>query len=212
MYHAVEPCASGEYGLGENCLSCQPGRAGPGCAECPVGQYQPLPGQATCLTCGTGNTTYQVAATYCAPCLKGTIGVVGGTCLACTGGNVPSDDRLTCITCGPGKTQVSGACIPCNAGYAGPDGLTCEPCPIGTFTPVGGRVTCSTYVMACPLVVCLCMLMNPLLCVVGTGAGTSILTAARVVLRRTRSDRTSVRRVHPDRLVKTVSARRAAII
>lgn len=102
--------------------TCNKGYTGPGatqCSACSAGKYKDTQGAAECSSCPRKTYSTTVAAEASSTCLS---------CPANTDSPVASGLLTKCI---------------CNAGYTGPDGMTCNECPVGTYKPVNGSSPCT---------------------------------------------------------------------
>ena len=103
--------------------TCNVGYSGPNggaCRACVAGKYKTATGSVACTDCTAAKYSTVVAAT------------VATTCLACqTNSNSPV------------ASSASAACT-CNAGFTGPDGVSCMACVTGTYKDTTGSVACTT--------------------------------------------------------------------
>jgi hypothetical protein len=115
-------------------------------------------GRDVCRSCPVGLGPVETSqGRKCLPCLDGTISI-GGVCVPCSAGTVPSVTRDTCVSCLPGRYSSNGtrclscqsglvpttdqsACESCTAGRANfNSSMQCRDCPAGLFAPSGSGV------------------------------------------------------------------------
>ena len=131
------------------------------CAACPVGTHNPLHGSRSisdCVTCEARGYVPDASAAGCTPCPPGYSSLNAYECTQCPAGTF-SQDGIVCIPCGTGTfspAPLASQCIQCPAGSRGVTvgltactpcppgtfGVGCETCPIGTFQPNSGAVSC----------------------------------------------------------------------
>lgn len=130
------------------------------CTPCPIGQYQPLAGNSSCLVCPENRltlSTYSTSLSDCrVTCWPGSFGVKGlGPCTNCSVGLYSdANGSPICKVCPEGKTtRTSGStsinqCLSvCDFGSFGSFGLEpCQACPLGTFS----NNSASSFCWKCP--------------------------------------------------------------
>jgi hypothetical protein len=125
-------------------------------------------GQSSCLECGVGTATDQVAQEFCAPCAAGSFTDRNGSmaCSSCLPGTAqPQSGQTSCVACAPGSaTPDTGktACSLCNPGEKQPlyGNISCVPCERGTFTTQNGTryAVCVLFSFCLPPQQSLCFL------------------------------------------------------
>jgi hypothetical protein len=119
------------------CL-CNIGYKGPDggtCESCAAGKYKSALGSAECTQCEAGKHSASSGATSI------------GACTNCAVNTYSSADNSQCTACpshsGSVESSSSVTDCKCNAGFTGPDGVTCNACSSGTYKDVTGDATCS---------------------------------------------------------------------
>ncbi|GFR11206.1 sushi, von Willebrand factor type A, EGF and pentraxin domain-containing protein 1 [Trichonephila clavata] len=153
-------CEPGTVAQGNICLKCPVGThfnvIFETCEACPLGTYQFLEGQFSCLVCPdkTSTTTGQSKSVgECkAQCLPGSFSATGlEPCETCPIGHYqPTYAQQECIPCAPGTTthrrgvrSATECRLPCPPGEVSRIGLQpCFPCPDGFFQPHKGEKSC----------------------------------------------------------------------
>ena len=138
------PCDAGEAGTGENgaCEQCAKGQFRSGadanptrCRSCPIGYFQDVVGQASCLPCFPSEYQDLTGQSKCKLCQQDTA----------------SNDKsraTPCQSCAEGRTAEPGssACSACTAGKfesSSNGGSLCAVCPEGRFTSKENENACS---------------------------------------------------------------------
>jgi len=147
-------CGAGEY-------------ASPGdtsCSACPAGTYS-ASGAADCTSCPAGKYSNASGASECSGnCAAGTYSLTTGAtkssvCIPRCGPGFFSTSTGeaefysgTCFPCPLGSDAPSGSTTPtnctCAAGFFGPAGGPCEPCPSGTYKAEAGS---AAFCTSCPI-------------------------------------------------------------
>jgi Tyrosine-protein kinase ephrin type A/B receptor-like len=143
-------CAAGEYSNPRSYL----------CLPCPAGTYSDVDGSTQCTACPANTATAVEGSKECSPC-----GHPAYSPLLCDAPSpVPSFDPTSnpsldapiwretpCMIQGYGLEHNSATsaqdCLPCRVGTANDNnmqGRFCHQCPVGTYAPVEGSVTCTT--------------------------------------------------------------------
>jgi hypothetical protein len=148
------------------CVSCPPGSyqtysvellsstvslTYPSCKLCPLGHYQPNPGQSQCLPCPLGHHLSSLGGTECTPCTPGTHQPLMGQveCALCPIGHYQQNNgQPTCDPCPLGQNQSAVGQLSCHvcpdSHYQDEDGQsTCKSCPRGYIynsTVLGGAI------------------------------------------------------------------------
>jgi hypothetical protein len=148
------------------CVSCPPGSyqtysvellsstvslTYPSCKLCPLGHYQPNPGQSQCLPCPLGHHLSSLGGTECTPCTPGTHQPLMGQveCALCPIGHYQQNNgQPTCDPCPLGQNQSAIGQLSCricpDSHYQDEDGQsTCKSCPRGYIynsTVLGGAI------------------------------------------------------------------------
>ncbi|KAK3591334.1 hypothetical protein CHS0354_028441 [Potamilus streckersoni] len=124
------------------------------CQVCPIGTYQPLSGQTSCISCQSGTITLQTGSTsftQCvATCSSGYFRATSGNCQACPIGTYqPNSEQYSCISCtnGTSTNQVASVsqtqCFAiCATGFFINALGNCQACPVGTYQPSSGQSSC----------------------------------------------------------------------
>ena len=123
----------------------------PSCKLCPLGHYQPDPGQSQCLPCPLGHHLSSLGGTECTPCTPGTHQPLMGQveCALCPIGHYQQNNgQPTCDPCPLGQNQSAVGQLSCHvcpdSHYQDEDGQsTCKSCPRGYIynsTVLGGAI------------------------------------------------------------------------
>ena len=133
------------YGNTYGCNICPSGSSCDGVVktQCPANTYSGQGQLTKCTSCPT-NTTSVAGATTCTACAANTTSVGGKPCTACAAGTTSVGGK-PCTACAAGTYSGEGKpCIACAAGQF-TFGVTCEPCPSGTYvaTPANHCINCS---------------------------------------------------------------------
>ncbi|XP_041364262.1 uncharacterized protein LOC121379679 [Gigantopelta aegis] len=151
-------CSTGQALVQGDCVECAPGTfynsMTKTCDDCPVGKYQPLPGQSSCETCSPGFITESsgsAGGTDCkSSCPPGEyFNNISNRCEKCDFGFYQSlPGQFYCEPCdvdlttrANGSTNVTDCYNDCPAGQEISQNGTCQPCPIGKYRTSNDR-TC----------------------------------------------------------------------
>ncbi len=130
-----------------------------------AGQWQPLPGQSSCLACEKGNYSQEEGASSCRSCPPASFSKTpaSSACTVCAQGFstwahwLPSNTSLntsstrntgatTCEACAPGTFATQGAwtCVDCPTNSVAPHNASakCALCPPGTHQPLMAQRYC----------------------------------------------------------------------
>lgn len=136
------PCEPGRERLreAELCVDCPPGRHGPGneaCRDCPIGEFQDLPGQQRCKAPAPGWVTQTINGLSVGQvkCPPGTAARNSSECTPCRRGEVSDAGAVDCHSCIAGEFEPRTP----DGGEAG----FCEKCPTGTFSAAGAFAECT---------------------------------------------------------------------
>lgn len=150
LYRTMCTCPEGSVAAGPSalCKKCKPGTffvafgSSASCSECGPGQYQPFPGQSTCLTCPKNSLSYP-ASTACTTCKPGEVMIRRGKCGKCAAGRSYDEIMQKCVICKAGKFKAvvgQSPCLRCPMnGFSGRAARKCTICKPGQGLMNNGR-------------------------------------------------------------------------